>query len=624
MEQSPLTLQSRPDVFEPKIVQLYRQLFREIEDEYKPEGFWRELFLLKPDASRLGHILDDTDADFLLHTNHCSQQLLGHAIATVRAGEAPSDEHALETLLVFLSKVLSKRYQSPSSDIIEVLAGLDNVDAVFNDLVGALDKAIMQGRTVHIQNMAVKVAMTVTSGAFHTSLLTYFTQRDLFPAITVLILEAEKPEDGVLPFTLCGVLANCNKFEVHNPYQSRIASLINEPTMFKLIGTIGSACVRLRHRYVAIQNDVAESWSIGGTLGYIGLGSLAGVKPAPVTPTEEEAKIQFSEQPLPEAAILLSTYDFVLQNKQFCLQLINELPSKDKPATGFSELCSFASYLLQHAYRSTRAALYSQLVLLILRIVVEEPTTMKKLTETTAEVRLCRQRQPFLPMTKGERPFAAVLLDIAMDCLNHNLRTKLDVNLYYSTIGIMTRIVSHLTRNHTRLAYHWPELWRALLSFVRFLSQYPEQLRSIADVEEVVQSLVNLITLCLTQGEAFLPDTASLDDLFYKVVESNSYLEKLRDEYQLSKSAVGPNIDTLIGAGYHFTEAFDKAGGNKKNVYPKDVMKVIKDGYETLSIEAREGTDHWTPYREQDHKVEIKKITRVVVADAKILGTPQA
>lgn len=66
--------------------------------------------------------------------------------------------------------------------------------------------------------------------------------------------------------------------------------------MSKLIGTIGSACVRLRHRYVAIQNDVPESWSIGGTLGYIGLGSLAGAKPAPVMPTEEEAKIQFSEQ----------------------------------------------------------------------------------------------------------------------------------------------------------------------------------------------------------------------------------------------------------------------------------------------------------------------------------------
>jgi len=83
MDQSPLTLQARPDFFEPKIVQLYRLLFRvrdffiertwpslsdikDPEDEDKPEGFWRELFLLKPDVYTLAEIVDNTDADFLL------------------------------------------------------------------------------------------------------------------------------------------------------------------------------------------------------------------------------------------------------------------------------------------------------------------------------------------------------------------------------------------------------------------------------------------------------------------------------------------------------------------------------------------------------------------------------
>lgn len=35
---------------------------------------------------------------------------------------------------------------NPSSDIIEVLAGLDNVDAVFNSLVETLDRVIKDGR----------------------------------------------------------------------------------------------------------------------------------------------------------------------------------------------------------------------------------------------------------------------------------------------------------------------------------------------------------------------------------------------------------------------------------------------------------------------------------------------
>lgn len=51
-----------------------------------------------------------------------------------------------QTLTVFLAKVLSKRYTNPSSDIIEVLAGLDDVDSVFTDLVATLDTAIKSGQ----------------------------------------------------------------------------------------------------------------------------------------------------------------------------------------------------------------------------------------------------------------------------------------------------------------------------------------------------------------------------------------------------------------------------------------------------------------------------------------------
>lgn len=47
---------------------------------------------------------------------------------------------------MFFSVVLTKKYTNPSSDIIDVLAGLDNVDAVLSDLVATLDTAIKNGR----------------------------------------------------------------------------------------------------------------------------------------------------------------------------------------------------------------------------------------------------------------------------------------------------------------------------------------------------------------------------------------------------------------------------------------------------------------------------------------------
>jgi hypothetical protein len=52
-----------------------------------------------------------------------------------------------QTLTVFLAGILSKRYTNPSSDIITVLAGLDQVDAVFLDFANAIEATIRAGRS---------------------------------------------------------------------------------------------------------------------------------------------------------------------------------------------------------------------------------------------------------------------------------------------------------------------------------------------------------------------------------------------------------------------------------------------------------------------------------------------
>jgi hypothetical protein len=40
---------------------------QEVDDDEKPEGFWRTLFLLKPEVDALHEILSNTAEDFLLH-----------------------------------------------------------------------------------------------------------------------------------------------------------------------------------------------------------------------------------------------------------------------------------------------------------------------------------------------------------------------------------------------------------------------------------------------------------------------------------------------------------------------------------------------------------------------------
>ena len=89
MEASPLTRQTRPDSFQPKIVQLYKELFNvrcplpiidcpsptcrveshiyQVRDHVQlSEGFWLEFFLLPPDKVLLQQVLDALTADDVL------------------------------------------------------------------------------------------------------------------------------------------------------------------------------------------------------------------------------------------------------------------------------------------------------------------------------------------------------------------------------------------------------------------------------------------------------------------------------------------------------------------------------------------------------------------------------
>jgi hypothetical protein len=138
---------------------------------------------------------------------------------------------------------------------------------------------------------------------------------------------------------------------------------------------------------------------------------------------------------------------------------------------------------------------------------------------------------------------------------------------------------------------------------------------------------VNLIALSLSTGESFLPDTASYDDLFYKLVETGDILTKFRDAYGLdlaskSHGSTGASsIDTLISVSRHYHSLLegDGKGKAKKNLSMREVHKVIQGGYDSLSITAREGLDRWEAYREVDYRNVLKRVARIAIDDSKVL-----
>jgi hypothetical protein len=214
----------------------------------------------------------------------------------------------------------------------------------------------------------------------------------------------------------------------------------------------------------------------------------------------------------------------------------------------------------------------------------------------------------------------ASILDTMIDGMNHNLRRRLDVDLYILSIGIILRLISHLSRSRTRLNYHWSELFRSLLTLVRFLTSYTVDLKHLTHIEILLDDLVNLIALSLSAGEAFLPSPAAYDDLFYKLVEMGEVLGKFRDNYDLAERPTS-SIDTLISVSTHYKQllADGPTGRRGKHLTSAQVAGVIKQGYETLSIQAKEGLDSWDKYREADKRGPLKKMARAVVGDVKAL-----
>ena len=326
--------------------------------------------------------------------------------------------------------------------------------------------------------------------------------------------------------------------------------------------------------------------------------------------------------------MLLAAYDFTHANKLFCFNFVT-LPVEKGEEQPFASFISLTSYLLQHAHLSQRTTLYSHLSLMTFRLLIEDPVLCKRMCsdESKTAVRLCRQRQPHLALVRVERVLAAAVMDTMVDGINHNLRRRLDIGLYTLCVGILLRIISYMSRSRTRLQYNWAELFRSLLALVRFLTTYASDLKDLPQIDVLLDHVVNLVALGLSAGESFLPTPAAYDDLFYKVVESGEMLVKFRDTYGLSNRP-SSSIETLVNVSTHYKEmlANGTAGGKATagrrpgtTLTSLQVAEVIKQGYETLSIQAKEGLDSWEKYREADERTLLKKMARAVVADVRIL-----
>ena len=643
---SPLTRDTH-DSFQPKIVQLYAALFTintgQNEDNHIPtEGFWREFFLLKPAKQMFRNVLEPLTADDLLHMRSQTTNFVKRSISETISGKEPQNENALENLTSFLAAALAKKYTNPSTDIIEVVAGLEHVDKVVTDLVNGLEATINKNGSATLRQKAIACATAAVAGSYQTSLVTYFIHKDFFHGLMKYVQTTPQAAPAALSFL--GLLANYNKFESQNVYQNRMEDFVNEEVMGKLVDGFANTCGDIRDAYVALQDDVPAQWSFGSTLSYVGLRALTPEAKKPLPPAEEEAKELFNALPGPDAAVFLAVYTFVQANNVFASRLI----STDKDEDLESPLAAFlsaTSYLCHHAFRTTRVQHYSLLALLTIRLLVEDLILVKRLSSTDLKitVRLARQRPPHLPHIATPRIPTTIIFDLITDTLSHNLRKRISTPLYSTSLTILHALITHLSTTRTRLAHHWSYIWLSLISLLRFLTTYSADLiqtTRLLDLQtQILTPLTAILTFSLLHGDNFLPDAPSYDDLFYKLLEISDTLEKFRTAYSITSLPPQDKLrratDALISISGHYQNLL-KSSAKKVHQSPREIQKLIGEGHETfgdvvdgISVagsgrgNAGGGTEvfaHGERWREGSWKVEIKKIVRTVVEDGRVLA----
>ncbi|KFH72268.1 hypothetical protein MVEG_02559 [Podila verticillata NRRL 6337] len=558
-----------------KFVEIYDMFLRgqdpSIANGKDPDVFWDELFLIKVNADYLSSSLRETTEDQLLAIKDGINSIFLHAVQTMRDPLPQRRLHAMQTLTIVLGEIFRKKFHNWSFDVIHLLTGLSHADLVFRTLVQGLAQILDSEESMELRVVALRLAIALVCGNDNVnknSLNEYFMQKDIFSSVAKFFMAVDSADLAFEALALLGLLANYNKYETQNPYLAQLTALNDETILRKMALVITVSCDKMRRSYIAVADDdeLSTVSKVTSAFSYV-----TGMLWNPKSQDSSVTDAAFAELPDGRATILMVMYDLLYMNRPFRriflsfstttsalaqLQFSDKLPDpsadvngKGDKETGLAIYLSFASYLFQHN-RTQRTSPYTHLCLITLLILVEDPTLYPcicsipqsqdaspaihgQVSETS--VRLCRQRQPVLPKVKQARPLGAVLLDVILGFLKHNMKKKMQIDSFRIAISIIISLASRFKSLRVRLSYHWVEMWNTLLGLVKFLHANIKVFQHQPEARDLVAEVIDLVNYFVTYGDLIMPDPASLYALYYEIVRSGiDVFSELAKEFTIS------------------------------------------------------------------------------------------
>ncbi|KAI9264667.1 hypothetical protein EDC94DRAFT_658634 [Helicostylum pulchrum] len=624
----------RPE-FKEKFVELSRDVFK---GPTLSSTFWDNYLILPVNATCITQLIQSKSEESLLDLQPNLSRLflacLGklECITTSSMSEKTRQKNAVIILTVVIRNLFSKKRLS-HFNIISILTGLDKAEALFSKLVKSIQLHIEQS---DLRSTVLQLALVLSAGSDNVNqngLNGYFMTNDMSLTLFKILAEEDVDENDIRDVVmLIGMLSNYNKYESRNPYLSYLTKCKQIKPFETMIDMYTSTLTSLRGRYIQL-NDDEETFS-KSVVNYMSRWFSAST---PSAPSEAENLQTLANLPSAQTALLLPLYDLINTNSFFVHTLVNtctklDVKYKDDPqskVTLITSLFSFASYLFQNN-RTDRTNIYSRLVLTIFLRLTEENSVMNYIAKegSTANVRLCRQRSPPLPLIKSSRSLFCNILDNMLLFIKHNVRKKLDLVSYKLAFSVLHRTLCFISKHKIRLDYHWIELWPTLTSVLHFNALRLEDLQSRSEFNEYLGSFISVFNMCVTYGETFLSDTKSYDNLYYEIIRATQDFIKL-SEYvnrSITSKSRGDRSPTITFNEFyniqlicnHFKPALDEwqASKNIKFPSPEQVMAIINENYATLELKPMDKLDSYVAFNEIPAEMGFfRQVLRVAVID---------
>ncbi|CAL8097782.1 unnamed protein product [Calicophoron daubneyi] len=213
----------------------------------------------------------------------------------------------------------------------------------------------------------------------------------------------------------------------------------------------------------------------------------------------------------------------------------------------------------------------------------------------------------------SSRPIAIAVLSLIVEFIRTHLMKKLPARLYFIALAICHNLLCYQSKHKIRLDFDWKQLWSALLSLLQFVVKLDSNSLPLVVGFKMMHQILKIMNLCILYGDNFLQAADVYDDLYYELIRMRQLFENVY-EHGLTHST-GSSVDVKQVASKvvlqlgnirsivnHFNVKIDAfcAENNLTLVSESQVLSIVRENYDSLSLRLHENLDIPEPYVEKD------------------------